>query len=149
MRPEIHYNDSWESIPLEFVDDVIAFFERSLQPSHPLRSFKLFPLAKCWRKHKYLIEEEKPSDNLWVLDFEKKNRIKWDYDAEADVLYISFGNPKIAEGVDIGEGTIIRIQPDSKEIVGLTILNPLSRTLSSLMGKQTLTSKKKTTALTK
>ena len=80
---------------------------------------------------------------------EKKNRIKWDYDAEADVLYISFGNPKIAEGVDIGEGTIIRIQPDSKEIVGLTILNPLSRTLSSLMGKQTLTSKKKTTALTK
>jgi len=76
VRPEIHYNDSWESIPLEFVDDVIAFFERSLQPSHPLRSFKLFPLAKCWRKHKYLIEEEKPSDNLWVLDFEKKNRIK-------------------------------------------------------------------------
>ena len=73
---------------------------------------------------------------------EKKSKISWDYDAEADVLYVSFGNPKIAEGVDIGEGTIIRIQPDSKEIVGLTILNPLSRTLSSLRVKPSITGKK-------
>jgi uncharacterized protein YuzE len=66
---------------------------------------------------------------------EKKDKIKWDYDAEADVLYISFGNPMNAEGVDIGEGTIIRIQPDTKEIIGVTILNPLHRTLLSLSGK--------------
>ena len=66
---------------------------------------------------------------------EKKSNLKWDYDAEADILYISFGSPKIAEGVDIGEGTIIRIQPETKEIIGVTILNPLNRTLSSLMGK--------------
>ena len=70
---------------------------------------------------------------------EKKGNINWDYNAEADVLYISFGNPKNAEGIDIGEGTIIRIQPDSKEIIGVTIINPLQRTLSSLMGKQRLT----------
>ena len=74
---------------------------------------------------------------------EKKKRIKWDYDAEADVLYISFGNPKNSEGVDIGEGTIIRIEPDTKEIIGVTILNPLHRTLSSLKGKQHLPHKKK------
>ncbi|HAH22638.1 MAG TPA: hypothetical protein DCL77_02550 [Prolixibacteraceae bacterium] len=80
---------------------------------------------------------------------EKKDKIKWDYDAEADVLYISFGNPDKAEGVDIGEGTIIRIQPDSKEIIGVTILNPLQRTLSSLMGKPHLTRKKKTSSITK
>ena len=80
---------------------------------------------------------------------EKKEKIKWDYDAEADVLYISFGNLKNAEGVDIGEGTIIRIEPDSREIIGVTILNPLHRTLSSLMGKQRLTRKKKTTSITK
>ena len=80
---------------------------------------------------------------------EKKSKINWDYDSDADVLYISFGNPKNAEGVDIGEGTIIRIEPDSKEIIGITILNPLHRTLSSLMGKQRLASKKKTTAVTK
>jgi uncharacterized protein YuzE len=51
-------------------------------------------------------------------------------------LYISFGNPTNAEGVDIGEGTIIRIQSDTKEIIGVTIINPLHRTLSSLQGKR-------------
>jgi len=80
---------------------------------------------------------------------EKKEKIKWDYDAEADVLYISFGNPKNAEGIDIGEGTIIRIEPDSREIIGVTILNPLHRTLSSLMGQQHLTRKKNTPSITK
>lgn len=66
---------------------------------------------------------------------ERKDKIKWDYDAEADVLYISFGNPQKAEGVDIGEGTIVRVHSDSKEIIGVTILNPLHRTLASLSGK--------------
>ena len=46
---------------------------------------------------------------------EKKDKIKWDYDAEADVLYISFGNPKNAEGVDIGEGTIIEYNQTQKK----------------------------------
>ena len=76
MRLRIHYNDAWESIPLEFADDAIGFFDRGLQASHPLRAFKLFPLAKCWRKHKYLIVEEDPSDLLWVLDMDRKMRVK-------------------------------------------------------------------------
>ena len=80
---------------------------------------------------------------------EKKNNIKWDYDAEADILYISFGNPGNAEGVDIGEGTIIRIRPDTKEIIGVTIINPLNRTLSSLMGKHKIHRKKKTSSVIK
>ncbi len=76
MQPKIRYNDPWESIPLEYVDDILELFDRSLQPSHPLRSFKLFPLAKCWRKHKYLIEEKDPSNILWVLDMDRKKRIR-------------------------------------------------------------------------
>ena len=80
---------------------------------------------------------------------EKKNNINWDYDAEADVLYLSFGNPQKAEGVDIGDGTIIRIQSDSKEIVGVTILNPLHRTLASITGKQTIRTRKKKVAASK
>lgn len=80
---------------------------------------------------------------------EKKKKIKWDYDAEADVLYISFGNPKNAEGVDIGDGTIIRMESDTKEIIGVTILNPLHRTLSSLMGRQPMIRKKKNSSATK
>ena len=80
---------------------------------------------------------------------EKKDKIKWDYDAEADVLYISFGNPQTAQGVDIGEGTIIRIQPDSNEIIGVTILNPLHRTLATLKSKQPSTRKKRISSVTK
>lgn len=80
---------------------------------------------------------------------EKKDNVKWDYDAESDVLYISFGNPVNAEGVDIGEGTIIRIQPETKEIVGVTLINPLHRTLSSLREKRPSLTKRKTSSLTK
>ena len=76
MRPKITYNDAWEPIDLAFVDNVLAYFDRQLQPAHPLRSFKLFPLAKCWRKQKYLIEEEEPSDRLWVLDMHRKKRVR-------------------------------------------------------------------------
>lgn len=74
---------------------------------------------------------------------EKKDKIKWDYDAEADVLYISFGNPKNAEGVDIGEGTIVRVHSETKEIIGITIINPLHRTLKSLTGQPRLSRRKK------
>ncbi len=50
------------------------------------------------------------------------------YDREADVLYISFGEPKPAEGIDIGGRTILRIDPKTEEVVGLTILNFSKRT---------------------
>jgi len=43
------------------------------------------------------------------------------YDSEADVLYISFGEPGPAECLDIGDGTVLRIDPETEEVVGLTI----------------------------
>ncbi|WP_204305173.1 DUF2283 domain-containing protein (plasmid) [Desulfurobacterium thermolithotrophum] len=50
------------------------------------------------------------------------------YDSEADVLYISFGESKPAEGLDVGDGTILRIDPETEEVVGLTILDFSKRT---------------------
>lgn len=76
MQPSIEFNDAWESVPLSYADTLIAVLDRELQPSHPLRAFKLFPVAKCWRQDKYLLEEEVPSDLLWVLDMGKKQRIR-------------------------------------------------------------------------
>ena len=35
---------------------------------------------------------------------EGKPSLNWEYDEEADVLYISVGKPRSAVGVDIGEG---------------------------------------------
>ncbi len=72
MQPTIYYNDAWEGVPLDFATDFIEF----LQSSHPLRDYRLVPLAKCWRKEKYLVEEEVSSDRLWVIDLEKKKRIR-------------------------------------------------------------------------
>lgn len=55
--------------------------------------------------------------------FEKKGEsLNWDYDGEADTLYLSFGKPKPAAGVDIGQGVIVRYDEKAKEVVGLTIV---------------------------
>lgn len=46
----------------------------------------------------------------------------WEYDGEADTLYLSFGAPRPATGVDIGQGVIVRYDEVLKEVVGLTIV---------------------------
>ena len=45
-----------------------------------------------------------------------------EYDGEADTLYISFGKPKPALGVDVGEGVIVRYDEKAREVVGLTLI---------------------------
>ncbi len=64
---------------------------------------------------------------------ERQENLQWDYDAEADVLYISIGKLVCAEGIDIGKGVIVRINPELNEVVGFTIINPLRRALQELM----------------
>lgn len=63
---------------------------------------------------------------------EKQSNLDWEYDKEADVLYISVGKPKEAEGMDIGEGTIARLDPQSGEVVGLTIIGLRQRMTDAL-----------------
>jgi uncharacterized protein YuzE len=65
---------------------------------------------------------------------EKKENLNWDYDEEADVLYISIGEPRKALGVDIGQGSIVKYVESSGEVVGLTILGVKERLLTSLRG---------------
>ncbi len=53
-------------------------------------------------------------------------QVKMSYDDEADVLYISFGEPEPADDADVtDQGIIIRLREG--KIVGLTILNAQSR----------------------
>ena len=63
---------------------------------------------------------------------EGKPSLNWDYDGDADVLYISVGKPRKAVGVDIGEGVVVRYDEKKKEVVGLTIIGFQARTLQGL-----------------
>jgi uncharacterized protein YuzE len=63
---------------------------------------------------------------------ERKENLNWDYDEEADSLYISIGEPRKALGVDIGEGANVRYVEETREVVGLTLIGVKERLLSSL-----------------
>ena len=67
-----------------------------------------------------------------VKILEKKERVDWDYDEEADVLYLSIGKPRKATGVDIGDGVVVRYDEKKREVVGLTILGVRARLVESL-----------------
>jgi uncharacterized protein YuzE len=55
--------------------------------------------------------------------FEKKDApLDWEYDGDADTLYISIGKPKPASGVHVGEGVIVRYDEKAREVVGLTLI---------------------------
>ncbi|PLS84826.1 MAG: hypothetical protein CYG60_15855 [Actinobacteria bacterium] len=58
--------------------------------------------------------------------------VSWDYDEEADVLYLSVGKPRPAVGVDIGEGVIARYDEEHKEVVGLTLIELRARLLKEI-----------------
>jgi uncharacterized protein YuzE len=56
------------------------------------------------------------------LSFRGNGSLDWEYDGDADTLYISFGKPKPALGVDVGEGVIVRYDEQAREVVGLTLI---------------------------
>jgi len=64
---------------------------------------------------------------------ERSDAINWDYDEEADVLYLSVGEPQPAVGMDIGEGVIIRYDEARREVVGLTLIGLRTRLLKNLI----------------
>jgi len=63
---------------------------------------------------------------------EEAKDINWDYDEEADVQYLSIGEPKKAAGVDIGQGIVIRLDEEKNEVVGLTVIGMRSRLIETL-----------------
>lgn len=67
-----------------------------------------------------------------VKILEKRERVGWEYDEEADVLYLTIGKPRKATGVDIGQGVVVRYDEKKREVVGLTILGVRARLVESL-----------------
>jgi uncharacterized protein YuzE len=67
------------------------------------------------------VKGERPVEAVKLFN-KKKARLDWEYDGEADALYISFGKPRAAVRVDVGEGVVARYDEEAKEVVGLTII---------------------------
>jgi uncharacterized protein YuzE len=57
------------------------------------------------------------------------------YDKEADVLYISLGEPRKGVAVDISDGVIARYNENSETIVGITLIGLRQRVLKELNHK--------------
>lgn len=49
------------------------------------------------------------------------------YDREADVLYLSVGEPRAAVSQEIGDDVLLRVDPETGAVVGLTVLNLSTR----------------------
>ena len=45
------------------------------------------------------------------------------YDESADVLYISFGDPRPGIAVEADSGDLVRVDPYSDQIVGVTLID--------------------------
>jgi uncharacterized protein YuzE len=67
-----------------------------------------------------------------VRILEKPARIDWVYDEDADVLYLSLGEPRQALGIDVGDGVVLRYDETAKEVVGLTLIGLRARLLREL-----------------
>jgi uncharacterized protein YuzE len=56
-----------------------------------------------------------------------------DYDKEADVLYVTLGKPRKAISRDVGDDVLLRLDPETGEVVGMTLLNLSSREVQDIM----------------
>ncbi|MBE9137653.1 DUF2283 domain-containing protein [Nodosilinea sp. LEGE 07088] len=59
-------------------------------------------------------------DRLKIL--QASNQTSWDYDDEADILYLSVGEPRPAVGIGIGDGVVLCYDEATQEAVGLTVV---------------------------
>jgi uncharacterized protein YuzE len=53
--------------------------------------------------------------------------LKMNYDRAADVLYCSFGDPQPALSVEKDNGIVLRVNPETEQITGITIVNFFKR----------------------
>ena len=64
---------------------------------------------------------------------EKKRMTQLYYDRDSDVLYLSIGEPRPAVSQEVGDDVLLRVDADTGEIVGLTILNLSTRAAAEVL----------------
>jgi hypothetical protein len=70
------------------------------------------------------------------------DRVPLDYDddEEADVLYVSLGEPRPATGIELGAGTVLMFDEEAGQLVGLTVLG-LRRQLERVLAEDDATAR--------
>lgn len=58
---------------------------------------------------------------------EERKLMRVGYDREADVLYLSVGSPRPAISRELGDDVLLRLDAETGQVVGLTILNLSTR----------------------
>lgn len=64
------------------------------------------------------------------MDQPQPDELRFAYDSESDVLYVSIGEPKESVSKVLENGVIVRYKPDTRQVVGLTIID-FSHTFAS------------------
>jgi len=62
-----------------------------------------------------------------VKPLDERGTWEWEYDVEADVLYLSHGEPREAVGIDAGDGLIFRYDETADRMVGVTVVGVRAR----------------------
>lgn len=58
---------------------------------------------------------------------EKAGLMQIAYDRETDVLYLTVGEPRPAISREVGDDVLLRVDAETGEVVGMTILNLSTR----------------------
>jgi len=53
----------------------------------------------------------------------EKNRLIVSYDKDADVFYLSFGEPKASVTEELDDYVLVRRDPKTRDVTGITIAN--------------------------
>ncbi|HUY12971.1 MAG TPA: DUF2283 domain-containing protein [Terriglobia bacterium] len=54
---------------------------------------------------------------------QKDLELKVNYDPSSDVLYLSYGDPREAISEEIEDGEFLRLDPDTRQVVGVTVVD--------------------------
>ena len=53
----------------------------------------------------------------------EKNKLIVGYDKDADVFYLSFGEPRVAVTEELDDYVLVRRDPKTRDVTGITIAN--------------------------
>ena len=70
----------------------------------------LFSCASVFAQDKSSVEIN--LDDLSSTQMKHKGKLDYSYDKEADVLYMSYGKPVPAMSIEMGNGALVRIDPN-------------------------------------